>query len=99
MKAGWRAVCVIAGAGLVIVLVVVAIMWGLKGIEVASWIAGVAALVVAVVTLYVTWPRHDDATPPRNAPRDTNQIAIAEDRSSVYQAGGDITLGGDRNRP
>ncbi|MEU4159675.1 hypothetical protein [Actinoplanes sp. NPDC026670] len=49
---------VIIGTGAVAVaaLITAAVLFGLRGVEAVSWIAGVASLVVAVAVMIVTWP-------------------------------------------
>jgi hypothetical protein len=92
--------CVIAGLLVATGLAVVAVMWGLHGIEVASWLAAVGSLLVAVLTLVVTWPRdkrpHVDGNKGSSSGvRPVSQSARARGKSTVIQAGGSITNSGN----
>lgn len=75
-------------------LVVAAVVWGRDGVEAASWIAGVASLLVAVATLLITVPSGKSG-PGKRAQRFSGR---AQDNGQVFQAGGDITNAGN-NRP
>jgi hypothetical protein len=74
-------------------LVVVAIVWGRNGVELMSWLAGVASLVVAVVTLLVTVPSLSGGS---GTGRMQRFSAKARDDGQVFQAGGNITNAGNR---
>jgi len=51
-----RLVTLLVSGAVVAGLAVAALVFGLRGVEVLSWVAGSASLVVAVVTLVVSWP-------------------------------------------
>ncbi|MFG1804610.1 hypothetical protein ACGFI4_31150 [Micromonospora carbonacea] len=57
---------VVIGVGGVVAagLVVAAVMFGLQGVEVASWLAGAASFVVTVAALVLALPRNSAAAPP-----------------------------------
>ncbi|GLW35650.1 hypothetical protein Areg01_85850 [Actinoplanes regularis] len=61
--------------------------------EAASWLAGVASLLVAVVTLLVTVPSGDSGSA---AARVQRFRGTARDQGQVFQAGGNITNAGNR---
>ena len=82
-----------AGGALVIGLAITAVVWGRDGVEVASWLAGVASLFVAVVTVLLTTPAGDSAAA---TVRHLRFRADARGDAQVFQAGGDITNAGHR---
>jgi hypothetical protein len=86
---GYRVLGVLVAAG----LVVVAIVWGRNGMELVSWVAGVASLVVAVVTVLATSPSRSGAS---ETGRMQHFLAKARDDGQVFQAGGNITNVGNR---
>ena len=75
-------------------LVVVAIVWGRDGVELVSWLAGVASLAVAVVTLLATVPSGGGGG--SGAGRVLRFRAKARGEGQVFQAGGNITNAGNR---
>ncbi|GIF56692.1 hypothetical protein Air01nite_27870 [Asanoa iriomotensis] len=75
-KQRWVIIAVCGGAAAV--LAAVALIVGLQGIEVLSWLAGIASLIAALLgpVLARRSPSTDKAEPPqRDAPRSTNQPA------------------------
>jgi peptidoglycan/LPS O-acetylase OafA/YrhL len=86
---------VIGIVGVVVVagLVVAAVVWGRDGVEAASWLAGVASLLVAVVTLLVTVP---SGGPGSAVARVLRFRGRASGDGQVFQAGGNITNAGNR---
>jgi hypothetical protein len=88
-----RWVAGVVGAVVTAALVVAAIVWGRDGVELASWLAGVASLVVAVVTLLVTVPSGADGS---GSGRMQRFRAKAQGEGQVFQAGGNITNAGNR---
>ncbi|MEV0611522.1 hypothetical protein AB0I61_34790 [Polymorphospora rubra] len=76
---------VIFGVGVTVAagLAVAALMFGLRGVEVAGWLAGVASLVVAVAAVVL-------AAPPRSSAPSSGPMASAGGAGSIH-AGGDIT--------
>lgn len=81
------------GAVVVAGLVVAAVVWGRDGVEAASWLAGVASLLVAVVTLLVTVPSGGSGSV---AGRVLRFRGRARGNGQVFQAGGNITNAGNR---
>ena len=77
-------------------LVVVAVLWGRDGVEAVSWVATVAALLVAVLTLWVTLTGPGGGGGGSPSLRFT---AKAKDNARVYQAGGNLTVPSDDRRP
>jgi hypothetical protein len=90
MVAGVAGLLVTAG------LIVVAVVWGRDGVEAVSWVAGVASLLVAVLTLWLTLP---GAGGGGSGGRSQRFTARAEGNARVFQAGGDIRAPGDRPVP
>ena len=83
---------VIIGMGLVVTvaLAVAAVLFGLRGIEVASWLAGVASLVVAIAAVVIA---RSAPTPPAPPP---GPAPAAEPRGPVTASGkGSVAAGGD----
>jgi hypothetical protein len=89
-----RWVAGVVGVVVTAALVVVAIVWGRDGVELVSWLAGVASLVVAVVTLLVTVPSGGGGG--SGAGRVLRFRAKARGEGQVFQAGGNITNAGNR---
>ncbi len=58
----------VGGAVAAGLLVVAAVLFGLQGVEVASWLAGVASFVVAVAALVLALPRNPAAAPNSSEP-------------------------------
>ncbi|GAA2471226.1 hypothetical protein Ahu01nite_079230 [Winogradskya humida] len=70
-----------------------AVGWGRDGVEAASWLAGVASLLVAVVTLLVTVPSGGSGSAVGRVLRFRGR---ASGDGQVFQAGGNITNAGNR---
>jgi hypothetical protein len=52
----------VLGALLAAVLIVTAIVFGRRGLELVSWLAGIASFAVAVLTLFTSWPHGQSPT-------------------------------------
>lgn len=85
------------GAVVVAGLVVAAVVWGRDGVEAASWLAGVASLFVAVVTLLVTVPSGGPGSG-SVAGRVLRFRSRVSGNGQSFQAGGNITNAGNRPR-
>lgn len=82
-------------AGLLVTggLIVVAVVWGRRGVELVSWLAGVGSFAAAILTLLIT------VRPSGGTARVLRLSARARDNAQVFQAGGDISTGDIRRQP
>jgi hypothetical protein len=80
---------VIIGVGVAVAagLAVAAVLFGLRGVEVASWLAGIAGLMVAVAAVVLAPSASPPPPPP--APRSAGSSSAMGERS--ISAGGDIS--------
>ncbi|MEU4569167.1 hypothetical protein [Micromonospora sp. NPDC023956] len=83
-----RWVIVGVGGAVAAGLVVAAVLFGLQGVEVAGWLAGVASLVVAVTAVLLAPSGASTPTPAASAP-DVATLPPAGPRSVVVT--GDVT--------
>ncbi|NBE82152.1 hypothetical protein GVV04_14405 [Micromonospora sp. NEAU-HG-1] len=84
-----RWVIVGVGGGVAAGLVVAAVLFGLRGVEVASWLAGVASLLVAVtaVVLSPAWtPTPTPSTVP-TPPAGSGSVVVAGDVTGIVSTG------------
>lgn len=63
-------------------LIVVAVVWGRRGVELVSWLAGVGSFLVAALTLLIT------VRPSGGPARVFRLSARARDDAQIFQAGG-----------
>jgi hypothetical protein len=88
---------VIIGVGLVVTaaLAVAALLFGLRGVEAASWLAGVASLVVAVAAMVLARPSAQLVSPADPVPRGPvkasgkGSVAAGENISGIASTGDD----------
>lgn len=90
-----RTVVLSVGGVLVAGLILAAILFGLQGVEVMSWVAGSASLGVALVALFVTWPAADPQDRRNTVPTgDIEQHNADGVNLANSGAAGDVTLSG-----
>ncbi|OZV81671.1 hypothetical protein CA850_10945 [Micromonospora echinospora] len=78
-------------------LVVAAVLFGLQGVEVAGWLAGVASLVVAVTAVLLAPSGGSTPTPPASAsaevrsPAGSRSVVVRGDATGIVSTGDDTT--------